>query len=190
MGSSSDSGFPIRPLAGALFLIGGNVVLFRSFAGGDVLGLLVAVGVLTIGGRLLAPTIAGWVAEPAGHLFYPGHKLKKPAPAFSVPRARRAFGKFDEAIDELRKIGQEHPEELEAWVEMIDIALVDLNDPDRALALYHEGQAAQTSPEKRETLGRTFQAMMARYKQRREREARDASPRIDLPPEGGPDKGA
>jgi hypothetical protein len=144
-------------------LILGTVKLFSAFSDGDIFGLLLWTGVLAVAGGLLSPLIAGVLGGKATDLLYAGQRLSRPQPAYSIPRARRVAGAYEEALEELRKIVQAHPSELEAWTEMIDIVLVDLRDGDRAHAI--------------------FQAMMSRHRRRLADEAREPQPRIKLPPD-------
>lgn len=164
-------------------LILGTVKLFSAFSDGDIFGLLLWTGVLAVAGGLLSPLIAGVLGGKATDLLYAGQRLSRPQPAYSIPRARRVAGAYEEALEELRKIVQAHPSELEAWTEMIDIVLVDLRDGDRAHAIYHEAVAVLPTPEARTAIGRTFQAMMSRHRRRLADEAREPQPRIKLPPD-------
>ncbi len=179
----------IKYVVGLALFIAGTVQLFKAHAGADPFGILFGAGLLIVASGFLAPLIAAVIAKPAGRLFYPGEKLERPPSAYSIPRSRRAFGKNEEGIQELQAIAKEYPDAVEAWSEMLDVAVVDLMDGDRASVILHQGMATLPSPEAREELGRTFKAMMIRLKEHRAVLARDSQPfRLKLPPDELPDK--
>lgn len=111
---------------------------------------------------LVARPIARLVAEPAGNLFYPGDCYDRRQPMYGIPESKRKKGLFEEAMADLEKIANEFPRELKPYIDMMDIAIVDLKDPDRANAIYQRGIAALRKIEDKETLARMYQGIRSR----------------------------
>jgi len=72
---------------------------------------------------------------------------------YGIPRAKRANGLYEEAIADLEKIALEYPEELQPYVEIIDIAIVNLKDPERARQTYQRGLSVLKNEEAKESPG-------------------------------------
>ena len=107
--------------------------LFSGARGGSALGpLLVASACLITGAIIVAIPVARLLAQPATGLFFPNDHFDKPQPIYGIPRTRRGKGLFEEAITEYEKLVEEYPEEIEAWIEMMEVAAIDLRDAARA----------------------------------------------------------
>ena len=63
-----------------------------------------------------------------------------------------------------QKIADEHPEQLRAYVSMIDIAIVDFNDEERALRIWRSGMIALKTDEDRDSLTRMYRAIRSQLK--------------------------
>jgi tetratricopeptide (TPR) repeat protein len=67
--------------------------------------------------------------------FYtPSDDSSKIMPEYSIAEARVNAGKYDEAIDEYRKVTEKHPEDMYPHLRIADIALKHLHDPAMAEA--------------------------------------------------------
>jgi outer membrane protein assembly factor BamD (BamD/ComL family) len=71
------------------------------------------------------------MAEPTGSLFFP-RRATEPQPGYSRAVAQRKRGQFNQAIAEYESIATQFPTEVRAFVAMIEIAIVDLHDAERA----------------------------------------------------------
>jgi len=114
------------------------------------------------GAIIIAPVIADFITEPFRAMFYPGERFDRPQPAYGIPQAKRARGLHEEAILEYEKIISEHPGQLKAFTEMIDIAVIDLCDEDRARSIFHRGLAELTEDSDRKALIHVFEATVSR----------------------------
>lgn len=114
------------------------------------------------GAIILATPLAGLIAEKGGNLFWPGTSPKRPPPAYSSPQAKRANGEYEEAIAELENIAKDHPEEVQPYVEAIDIAIADLENPARAKRIYLRGVSVLKKAEDKEILERIYRERYAR----------------------------
>jgi tetratricopeptide (TPR) repeat protein len=91
-----------------------------------------------------------------------GHFEDTPTPMYSIPQARRASGLYDEAMEAYEAILQEFPEERRAYVEMIDICIVNLKDPEWAMRVYQRGMEALKSEPDKNALETMYGAILTR----------------------------
>lgn len=102
------------------------------------------------------------VAEFLGNLVYTSEHYSKPQPVYGIPEAKRLKGLFQESFEGYQKLSQEHPQELRAYIEMIDIALVEMKNPDLASSVYHCGMEVLEGQEAKEVLTRKYEEFVAR----------------------------
>ena len=140
--------------AGLAFAIGTGIL----FGAGDPLTRLLGFFFFLVAANFLAGPIARWLAEPLGGLLWPKRYYDKPQPMYGIPQSRRIRGRPEEALAEYEKIAAAHPAEVRPWLDMIEIALTDLHDPERANAFYQRGLAALTRPDDRDHLARVYAA--------------------------------
>ena len=129
---------------------------------GDAGGMLLGFSFFLIAAIFLAGPIARLLAEPVGGLLWPKRYYDKPQPMYGIPQSKRAKGLPEEALAEYEKIVAVHPGEVRPHLEMIDIVLLDLKDPERADALYQRGLTTLTKPEDKNVLTRTYTATRTR----------------------------
>jgi hypothetical protein len=118
-------------------------------------------GVMLIGAVVLAIPLARLIAEPSGSLFYP-RIYAEPHPPYGIPESKVAKGQYEEAMQVYEQIAAAYGDQLKAYVGMIDVAIMHLNDPARALAIYERGMAALVTQEKRDALTRMYRAIRSR----------------------------
>ena len=118
------------------------------------------------GAIIVAMPLARLIAEPAGGLFLPTRRLSRKLPMYSIPQSRRAKGLYEEAMAGFEKIAQDYPGELEPYIEMIDIAILDLKDPDRASRIYQQGVSRLKKDGDKEALERMYTAIRSRLNAR------------------------
>jgi tetratricopeptide (TPR) repeat protein len=155
------------PIA-VLFLLIGILILFR--AGGDLLQAfamsLLGCASIIVAAIILAFPLARLIAESSGNLFWPGTQFFRPQPVYGIPQSKRAKGMYEEAIAGFDKIAQDYPDEVKPYIEMIDITIVNLKDPDRASAIYERGLSLLKKDEDREALARMYGAIRTRLNAR------------------------
>ena len=144
--------------AGLALAIGTGLLL----GAGDPLTMLLGFAFYFVAAIFLARPLAHWLAEPIGGLLWPKRYYDKPQPMYGIPESRRIRGLPEEAIAEYEKIAAEHPGEVRPWLEMIDIALTDLHDPERANAFFQRGLAALSQPAGKDHLARVYAAIRDR----------------------------
>lgn len=117
---------------------------------------------LVVGGVVLAFPIAGLLAERTGSLFWPNRRFDRPIPMYSIPQSKRKQGHFEEAIADYEGIAEEYPDETQPYVEMIDICIVDLKDPNRAYVIYDRGMNVLKKEKDKEALTTMYKAISSR----------------------------
>jgi hypothetical protein len=117
---------------------------------------------LLIAAIIMAPSIARLMAEPSGSLFWPGRRFDRPQPMYGIPQSKRAKGLYEEAMAGFEQIAQDHPDEVKPYIEMIDLAIVNLKDPDRANAIYQRGMSLLQKDEDKAVLAKMYSAIRTR----------------------------
>ena len=112
---------------------------------------------------IIAPPIARILAEPAGNLFYPSRRFDRPQPVYSTGEAKRKNGLYQEAFDHFAGIAAEFPNELKPYVEMMDIAIVDMKNRALADKVFQQGMAALTNEDNRNGLRTMHKAISSRF---------------------------
>lgn len=128
--------------------------------------LCIGMACMILGSIILAFPLAELFAEPTGNLFWPSDRYDRPQPAYSIPQSKRARGLYEEAMAGFEQIAAEYPQETQAYVEMLDVAIVDLHDPQRAQAIFHRGISVLEKEDDRETLARMYRAIRTRLNSR------------------------
>lgn len=155
---------PVRLGSAAIYLGLGGFCLVRASEHGDLILLPLGMACLLAAAFLLARPIAQLIASPAGNLFYPEARFDRPQPMYSIPESQRKKGLTHEAMAGFRKIADEFPGDVRAYVEMMDIAIVDLHDTEFAASILQRGLAECRKEEDREVLRRMYTAIRSRLR--------------------------
>ncbi len=92
---------------------------------------------------LIAPETAYWLAEqiakPFANLFYPSDSFKRPPVSYTLARRYRRELRFEEAVAQYENIIEFHPQERQAYLELIEAAgrLGDEDLVEKYTALMH-----------------------------------------------------
>jgi len=123
---------------------------------------LIASSLLVVGAVILAFPVAHLLAAPFTGFYFPERRLLRPLPMYSVPQALRTQGKYEEAMIRFREIAEKYPREVKPWIEMLEVAVVSLNDEQRAQAIFEEGMTALDDEDRRSVLERMYSAISSR----------------------------
>lgn len=155
-----------RSLLGIPLVVFGYLVLcspaggaLQSYAGGAFGCVFIICGAI-----VLAFPLARLLAEPWGNWFWPGDRYDRPQPMYGIPQSRRAKGLYKEALAGYEEILKEHPGERRAYVEMIEIAVVNLNDANRANVIFRRGMDALEKEDDKAALAQMYSAIRSRLK--------------------------
>ena len=152
----------MRFILAALFFWLGWYFLIHGNIGGAFIGCAAFI----MGAVIVAAPLAELIAEPAGNLFWPSARYDRPQPAYSIPQSKRARGLYEEAMAGFEKIAEEYPQEVQPYVEMLEITTVNLHDPKRANAIFHRGVNVLKKGEDREALVRMYRGIQTRLNSR------------------------
>lgn len=89
--------------------------------------------------------------------YYPTSNRKKPKPTFSMVRSLKKAHKFDEALTELRRMADLNPQEVDIWLELLEIALIDLKDVKQGELLFREAHSILENESKRQLVQRFYE---------------------------------
>lgn len=158
-------GLLLRLIPSAL-LFGVSWVLLAGAEGGiEQAGrLMIGMGFMIAGALTLALPLASLFAEPAHKVYYSDERFEKPPPVYGIPEARRKSGLHAEALALYEQILRDHPGELKAYVAMMDIAVVDLQDAALARTFFRRGLEGLAREEDRLALTAMYEAISSRLR--------------------------
>ncbi|MDH5297402.1 MAG: hypothetical protein OEV91_00095 [Desulfobulbaceae bacterium] len=108
-----------------------------------VSSLLLAMLCFVVAAFVFAPGVARLLAELfVGDLCFRDGFGASSRPNYLIAADKRARGQHEEAMAVLAKIATEHPRELRVYLEMLDIAAAELDEPLRVRQVYGQGKAA------------------------------------------------
>ena len=145
-----------------------------AIAVGGLIGLLIGVPVAIVAGMICAPAFCEVLAHPFGALVCPEKRFDRVPPRYSVAESKASNGRFEEAIEEYEKVLTEHPREFQAYSAMLDIAALQLEDPDRAARIYDRAVAAIAGGDERRALDRQYEDALEALQRTRSRQGPDA----------------
>jgi|GEM_PF-7053560 hypothetical protein len=140
-GASIPLGLGGFHLIGTVF-VSGTLSVYRLLAG------IVAV---MLPGVLMGPPVARFFGFVGGNIFYPD-RGDAARPAYSVPRARRSQGQFHDALREYEKILENHPRDLQSYLDMMEIAGSDLGNASLANRIAGRALAVIRDPKDRHAI--------------------------------------
>ncbi|MCD4654096.1 hypothetical protein K8T06_09180 [bacterium] len=89
-------------------------------------------------------------------VFFPYRWRDKPQPTFSIVRGLKTQKKYEEAMQELNKMTEEDPQEVDIWLEMLEIALMDLRDKTIAGEVYRDALSVLENQKSRDIVKRFY----------------------------------
>ena len=152
-------------LAVALLVVGWKLMPTEG-SWGAIVPILGGMLCFLLAACIVAIPLARWFAEPWGSLYLPGRMADEKAPMYGIPQSKRKKGLFEEAMADYETIVREHPGELRAYVEMMDMAVVDLKDRHRAERIYEQGLLIIQNEDDRRALGAMHRAISSRLAER------------------------
>ena len=127
--------------------------------------LMLGMACLITASTIIAPSIASLIAEPTGELYFPSATRDRPPPMYSIGETKRKKGLHQEAFDYFACIAAEFPHELKPYVEMMDIAIVDMKNRALAEQAFLRGLASLVDEQDRRGLCAMHEAIISRLVQ-------------------------
>jgi len=153
-------------LAVALLVVGWKLMPTEG-SWGAIVPILGGMLCFLLAACIVAIPLARWFAEPWGSLYFSNRMAEGKAPMYGIPQSKRKKGLFEEAMTDYEAIVREHPGELRAYVEMMDMAVVNLKDRHRAERIYEQGMLIIQNEDDRRALGAMHRAISSRLADRR-----------------------
>ncbi len=144
-------------IAAPIFAAGCYLIAAPKYGTSSFQQIFLALGCFLISIVIVTPSIVRLFAEPAGSLYHSEKEdVPRAPPDYSVPEKLRARGLFEEAMTAYEKIALQHPQASRPFLEMLDIALIELDNRDRAEAILNKGLALLSDPQNQEALRIAF----------------------------------
>lgn len=118
---------------------------------------------MALGFFLIGPDIASYPASLLMHMLYPMREGER-RPVYGIPQSLMARGRYVEAEEEYEKIIQEFPNEVTPHIDMLNIAVMRLNNAELAEQIFQRGMTLLKQPAARETLSREYDRIRGRLK--------------------------
>ena len=134
----------------------GMAFWFLFLGRGGLYGIILGMCCIVMAGVVASLPIARSIANPLSKFFFPDARFSKPLPLYSIPDTKRTGGLYEEAIAGYAEIAADYPEEMRPYLEMMDIAIVELHDTERAEEIYQQARSIFTKPEDREILEKKY----------------------------------
>lgn len=123
----------------------------------------IALAFVVLGAILIAVDLSAFVSGLFMNLIYPSRPAE-PQPMYGIPESRIANGLYDEAEQEYEKIIQEFPDEIKPHIDMINIAVVRMNDAELAEKLFQRGMSLIKDPAGKQALSESYKSILTRLK--------------------------
>lgn len=120
---------------------------------------IMGMAAMVLSATIIAPSIAQALVQKAFDFFTYSEKFEQAPPMYGIPQAHRKNHRFEEAIKAYEKIAEDYPDEIRPYLEMIDIALSDLKDSQRAESIYQEGVIKFQGEDDRKRLARCLSGL-------------------------------
>lgn len=150
----------------AAFLMGiGFTGMIKSDAGESMAGVaavsLIGLAFLIAGACFIAKPVAYMIVSPLVGLLYPEDHSYSPPPLYRLPEMYVRQGRYQDAALEYQKILRHHPREVRAYLALLEVAFLHLQDGALAEKTHKAGLRKLKDPEARAQLEETFQALQA-----------------------------
>lgn len=133
-------------------VLSGNVIHATPYV-------LVGFPVIVLSAIIAAPQIANALTEWVVDFFSASEKFDHAPPMYGIPQGLRKSRRYEEAIAGYEAIAENYPDELKPYLEMIDIALADLKDVNRAELIYQRGVLSFEDEQSRRRLARQLSGL-------------------------------
>ncbi len=149
-----------RGIIGFPLIIGGLVMMFSALKmdnpvvggiNGGFGGFIILAGAIIIG-----PPIARLIGVKGGALYYPDGTKEGERVNFSLFNAMKKKGQYREAMEFLEEAVIEYSGDARIFLEMIDLVMHELNQPERAETIYKQGLLAMETDKGREMLEKNY----------------------------------
>jgi hypothetical protein len=139
-----------------------SIMAMVTAARGDFFMFPVGLVFALIAALLLASPMSGLAANPFGTMLFPEARFDRPQPLYSRAEALIRKRKYIEAMTLYEEISESFPALGKPYIDMIDLAVMELHDPGRARRIYERGMSSLKDIDERATLARMYRAIRSR----------------------------
>jgi hypothetical protein len=125
-----------------------------------VLYVLAGILLMALAAACFATVLSRKSAIGISNLIYTDKHFDRSQPLYSRYESLTMQGRFEEAVEGFLQIAEEYPEEVTAWMHLLDIAFLKLKDPERAREFFTRGLSMMKDDESRMKLGRLYRSHM------------------------------
>jgi hypothetical protein len=129
---------------------------------------LFAVFPLTLSACFLGEPLSALITEPLGSIFNPRSSNQEINLMFSMPEARIMEGRYEEALDLLKKMIPKDIQRLEVYMRIMNLAVNRLQQPDIARDTFHIGMKNLKNLRKRKVLAHEYGRLMVLFRETHE----------------------
>lgn len=101
------------------------------------------------------------ISEPVGSIFNPKTVLQEINLGFSIPEARIMEGRYEDALDLLKKMIPRDPQRLDVYMRIMNLAVNHMKQPEIARDAFHSGIKNMKNLRKRKILASEYRGLMA-----------------------------
>lgn len=135
------------------FTLPAAVLLFIAVALGATLAIPLIIPLFAV--CIAIPLVEIW-SHFFPDFFHSPQWRKQPKPTFSMVRSMRKEQRFEEALAELRRMTGTDPQEVDIWIEMLEIALIDRRDKALGETVYRDAYSMLEKEDDRQLVHRFY----------------------------------
>jgi tetratricopeptide (TPR) repeat protein len=139
-----------------IFIIGYFLVAKAGIA-----GIILGFPLFLFGSCIIAFPMADVFSVSYSSLLW-SHQEQGPQPLYGIAESYVKQDLYELALLEYEQVVKEFPDEVKPFIDMIDIAVVRMNDPVLAKEIYEKGISALKDKEKHKELKRMYEAILTR----------------------------
>ena len=129
---------------------------------------LFAVFPLALSACFLGEPLSALVADPLGSIFFPKSSNTEINLMFSMPEARIMEGRYEEALELLKKMIPKDTQRLEIYMRIMNLAVNRLQQPETARDAFHIGMKNLKNLRKRKVLAHEYRRLMVLFRETHE----------------------
>ncbi len=126
--------------------------------------ILIGFALIIIGGFILAPGIAGLLAEPTGAVYYPEAELREHEVVYREALLLHRRKQYPQAIEAYRKVLRKFPRRTFLYDRILQTAICNLQDFELAKSIMKEVDRRVQSRVERKRLHRFYQRLLKAYR--------------------------
>ena len=114
---------------------------------------------------LIGGPVAALVTDPVKGVHFSWKKGRGERLPFSLPEAMVMEGKLDEALDQYRGMLARDPQNLEVYLRIVELTLLQMKKPDLARDFLHRGMKKLRKQSQRDSLAAEYRRLMTLFRE-------------------------